>query len=142
MPARYEFYGAGDEGGSATLLARVTALQGTGQVVRDHEGRCLLPGDVAAITVKIFDIGVNRSAPTGVEVASYSLAPNEVLSDTLSTSCWPANDPWGWNFRAAINQSYFNVGGHWYRVEVRFELTGGEVTWLIAKMRARAIMSV
>lgn len=121
------------EDGSATVLARITARDGTGAT--QASGRKLIKqADVSAIAVKVFDVS-NDNAVT----LTATPAASAVIFDTLQTD-WDA-DSTGYNFKYNIATTAFPTGGNTYKFEVSITTTGGTVAWADATGPAVAVLS-
>jgi len=114
-----------NEDGSATLLARIMARNGSGAVVTG-EGKWTTQADFASITCKVFD---RTTADTEVTPAP-TIVISSVIIDTPVTdgAIWTADDT-GYNFAYDIAGTYFPTGGHIYRVEFFATMTGGTTTF-------------
>lgn len=134
------WFGKVNEDGSFSVLARVTALEGTGTEVQAEEGPSLKQVDVSAITCKVYDLGTNRDAQTGTPVAPDPvLTPAANLFDTLRTSGWPTKrDKAGYNFRHDVAATYCTSPENWYLLEYKFTVTGGGVIWLEVRVETRS----
>jgi hypothetical protein len=105
------------------------------------EGACLQQADVSALSVKVFDLGINKNNPAGVEVTpAPTIAVATNIFDTLRTIGWPTSeDSDGYNFRLDIPAAYTakpgtGNSGNWYAVEIKITLTGGTVAWLAGEI--------
>ncbi len=131
------FYGRVNEDGSATVLARLVSLDGTGTAVRDAEGPCVLRADVSSIACHVYDLGTSKDAATGTEVTPAPTLSAANVSDSLLSPGWDTYaDPAGYNFRHDLAPAYFPTGGHWYLVEYKFTLTSGAVLWGRCRVKA------
>lgn len=135
------FYGTVNEDGSFSVLARAVSLEGTGETVRDEEGPCLIPDDVASITCKVYDIGSTRNATTGVEITpAPTLTPASNLYDELQKAGWDVGmDPHGYNFRHDVSPTYCPSPNNWYYLEYKITLTGGGVVWLKGRVKTAGV---
>lgn len=136
------FYGQVNEDGSASVLARLVGLDGTGTTVRDVEGPCLLQANVSSITCHVYDLGTSKDAATGTEVTpAPTMTVSTSIYDTLQSAGWDTYaDPAGYNFRHDLAGTYFPTGGHWYLVEYKFTLASGAV--LFGRVRVKAVDEV
>lgn len=119
------------EDGGCTLLARVTARDGTGAWTGVRgEGNWVKQADLAAqgtgITCSVFD----RSAATpDTATATPTVTITSAIQDTPVTNgyLWDVDDV-GWNFLFDLAGTNFPTGGKLYRIEVTFTTTGS-VSW-------------
>lgn len=127
------------EGSSCTLLARITALDGSGLATGvPGEGNWVKQADLAAIGCKVFD----RSGPTpDVAFLEPAVALSAIL-DVPSTdnAVWTA-DSTGFNFQHTVPPTGFPDGGHVYRVEYRFAFQGGAVAFAVFEGTAANVHS-
>ena len=118
-----DFYVRWAEDGSATVLARVTARDGTGSYTGVRgEGNWLKQADVSTITCKVFDLdGTDPTTPTREPAVTVSSA----ILDTPVTDGedWDEDDT-GYNFQHDLLSTDFPTGERRYRVEYKFTLTG------------------
>ena len=138
------WFGNVTEDSSFSILARVCALQGTGEQVFPREGNCLKQADVSSITCKVFALGTSKTNPAGTPVSpDPTLTPAANILDALETNGWDTeSDPAGYNFRYDINgTSYVPAPGEFYRFEVKFTLTGGGVFPLIVVVKTLPIQT-
>jgi hypothetical protein len=136
------WYGDVNEDGSFNILARVTAIEGSGTAVKPEEGNPLQQADVSTITCKVFTIA-SRDATTGTEVTpAPTLTPAANLYDALQTLGWPTGrDPHGYNFRLDLGPAYSASPAQWVLVEVKFTLSGGGVVWLKVRVKTKAVVT-
>ena len=131
------WYAKVDEGGTFSILARVTALQGTGVQVLPEEGSCLKQVDLASIVCKVFDLGSNPDATAGILITpspTVSAAAN--VFDSLQINGWlTREDSSGYNFRHDVSATYVQLPDEWYLIEYKFTLTGGSIVWLKVKVK-------
>ena len=114
------------EDSTPEILGRVTARNATGAATGvSGEGKFLKIADVAGITAKFYNLTTD---PTGESPTSLTLTVADVIIDTPDESgeVWTKDDV-GYNFRHTPSASLFATGGDIYRMEYRFELTGGAV---------------
>lgn len=141
MDGAATWYGRVNEDGSFSLLARVCALEGSGEEVVPGEGPVIQQGDLTDITCKIFSLGTNRDNLTGTEITP---APGVVIAnniyDVLQTAGWPVvQDSFGYNFRMDIAPTYVPNPEEWYLIEAEFILAGGGVVWFRTKVKTVAL---
>lgn len=120
------------EDGSATLLARVTARDGTGAATGvPGEGNWIKQADLSTITCKVFDRTPGYATPD-TAIATPTVTISSAIQDTPVTSdaIWTV-DLVGYNFLFDVAGTNFPTGGHTYRVELYFTTTGSK-TWTIA----------
>lgn len=121
------------EDGTATLLARVTARDGTGAT--QASGRKLLKqADLSAIAIKVFNV-----ADPSTAVLDTALTIANVIFDTLQTD-WDA-DSTGYNFKTTLASTVLATGGALYRAEVKFTTTGGTIAWAVWQGQAEPVFS-
>lgn len=117
------------EDGSATLMARVCASDGTGAATGvPGEGNWVKQADLSSITCKVF----NRSSSTpDTATTAPTITISSVIQDTPVTSrvLWDV-DYTGYNFVYAVDPATFATGGDEYLVEMVFTSTGG-AKWTI-----------
>lgn len=132
-----------NEDGIYSVLARVTALQGTGTQVRPEEGNCLKQADILSISCKVFSLGANKDNLAGTELLpAPSLSPADNIYDTLQTTGWRTGvDVYGYNFRHDVAASYTPSQAEWYRLEYKFTLTGGGAVWLRVLVKSVGLQS-
>lgn len=116
-----------NEDGSATVLGRITARDGSGSATGvDGEGNWLEQADIDTITYKVFDR--DSDTPDTPVVAETSLTVADVMLDTpVTTAVIWTKDTTGYNFIHDIAASVFTTGGHQYEVEYKVTTTGGTV---------------
>ncbi len=132
------FYGQVNEDGSASVLARVVSLDGTGDTIHDSEGPCLLRADVSSITCRVYDLGTNRGASSGTEITpAPTVSASTSVFDTLRSAGWDTyGDPAGYNFRHDLAPAYFPTGGHWYLIEYVVTTINGAVLYGRCRVKA------
>jgi hypothetical protein len=124
VPTFHEIVGKFSEDGSATLLGRVTARDGTGTQMAS--GRNLLKqADLSSISISIFDL--SSDTPTTAVSGPTVLTISSVIFDTLQTT-WDV-DSIGFNFKTDIASTVFSTGDHVYRAIVKWTTTGSTVAW-------------
>lgn len=132
------------EDGHCSMLARVTAIEGSGTQVTGDLGKPVLQADVSTITCKVFDLGTDPNATSGTEVGSApSVVVASTIFDTLQTTGWDVNlDSSGYNFRHAIaGATYFTDGGDYFAIEYKFTLTSATVFWVVYRVQAVAVLT-
>lgn len=119
--------------GSATVWARVTARDATGQATPFlGEGNYIKQADLSAITAKVFDRSdpLTPDTPTSTPTVTISTS----ILDTPDTTGLIAVDDAGnavpYNFRFDMPATSFPTGSHKYLVEFYFVTTGG-TKWAI-----------
>lgn len=111
------------EDGTATLLGRITARNGTGAATGvAGEGNWIKQADVSTITCKSIDVTNDPTAATTQTITSSAIIDTPVTS----TALWTV-DSTGYNFLWDAPSSIFATGGHKYRIEVSVTTTGSEV---------------
>jgi hypothetical protein len=125
-----------NEDGTATLLGRVTARDGTGTSVTG-EGKCLKQADLSSITAKVFDLH------DGTTTYTATLTISSVVFDSLQVDAiWNlAADSNGYNFLADLPTTAFPTGGRTYRAEAKFTTTGGTVGWGRWNLQAESVLT-
>lgn len=127
MPTYHTIYGKFSEDGSAVLLGRVTARDGTGMQM--SSGRKLLKqadfGGVGGISMSVFDL--SSDTPLTAISGPTALAVSSVVFDTLQTD-WDV-DGVGYNFMTTVASTVFVTSEHIYRAETKFTTSGGTVAW-------------
>jgi hypothetical protein len=150
MDGATTWYGNVNERGSYSVLARITALDGSGTQVEPSEGNCITQDDVYTLTCKIFDLGTDKDNTTGTEITpAPTLTPTDNIYDTLQTNGWPVGEDYaGYNFRHDVKPLYVPDADHWYLLEYKFTLTGigtgttdDVVIWLRVKVKSKDIQS-
>lgn len=121
------------EDGSATVLARITARDGTGAYTGVRgEGNWVKQADLSAVTYKVFDTSDTWPTPT-TATSSGTVTISTSIIDTPVTDghIWDVDDDTvGYNFLLDLPGSCFPTGDHRYLVEVYFTSTGGS-TWAV-----------
>lgn len=113
-----------NEDGDATLLARVTARNGSGAATGvNGEGNYLQIADVSTITCDVYD----RSSSTPDTAIN---SPTVTVASAILNTVVTANTIWtdtaaGYNFIFDLDSTNFPTGGHNYLVECYFTLAGG-----------------
>ncbi len=143
MKGASTWYGKVNEAGDYTVLARITALDGTGTQVLPEEGYCLTQADIDTISCKVFDLGTNKNDPTGVEVTpAPSITAVDNILDTLATNGWPVSeDQAGYNFKHTLGPEYAPEAEHWYLIEYKITLTTTTIIWGRVKVKTVLIQS-
>jgi len=131
------WYGAVNEDGTYSLLARITSLDATGEEYLPGEGPVILQADISSVTCKVYDLGTDRSALGGTEVTpTPTVSVSTSVFDTLRRTGWPLppeGDTIGYNFRFDLGPTYVPTQGNWYAIEFKFTMVGGGVFY--AKFR-------
>ena len=143
MPQAKTWFGGVNEDGSYSILARVCALEGSGDELVVGEGNVLEQADVSAITAKVFSLGTNKNSTSGTAISpdpTLTVAGN--IYDTLQTVGWPVtDDKHGYNFQLDLGVAYAPAGREWYLIEVKFTLTSGTVIQLPVKVNTQLIQT-
>lgn len=123
------------EDGTATVLGRVTARDGSGAATGvNGEGNWIQQADLSSITLSVFD---ESSADPDTATATATLTVSSVIQDTpVSTNVIWTRDTTGYNFIYDVTSTYFATGGHVYRLEFKFTTTGSAVLWGVYRGRA------
>lgn len=111
---------------TATVLARVTAIGGSGgSTGKAGEGAWLTQADISSIECKVFDLD-SSDPDTATETETLTVA--DVILDTpeTSTASWD-QDTIGYNFIHNLSHTYFPTGDRRYEVEYVFTLADGSV---------------
>lgn len=120
------FHVSWNEDSHATVLGRISALDGTGAATgKKGEGNFLKQADISSITGKMFDLdGGTPDTPT----SEFTLDKTVVVLNTPITSdaVW-TKDSYGCNFKTTLANTLFPVGGRKYLVEFEVTLSGGTV---------------
>jgi hypothetical protein len=123
--------------GSATLLGRVTARNGTGAATGvAGEGNYIKQADVSAIAANAFDMS---AAPD--TASALAIAVSAILDTPITTSVLWTADKTGYNFLFDIPPGTFANGNHTYRIEIKITLTGGAVLWGVFEGPALKVQS-
>lgn len=134
------WYGRVPEGGPFSILARVTAINGSGDLVLSKEGYCITQADVSSITCKVYSLGTNKTAE-GTEITP---APTVVVADsifdTLQLVGWGA-DSYGYNFRHDVAADYVPNAHEWYVFEYDINLDTGGVILLQVQVETGRLRS-
>lgn len=114
------------EDGTATVLGRLTARNGSGSATGiDGEGNWLQQADISTITCKIFDLD---SDTPGTATETPTVTISSVILDTpITTNVIWTKDTTGYNFIHDLSATYFPTGERRYRAEYEVTLTGGAV---------------
>lgn len=117
------------EDGSATVLGRLTARNGSGSATGvKGEGNWVQQADVSTITYSVFDL--DSSDPDNALVDGSSVTVGDaVLDSPVTTTVLWTRDTTGYNFVHDLPSTTFPTGGHRYLVEYKVTLSGGEVLW-------------
>jgi hypothetical protein len=112
------------EDGDATVLARLTARNGTGAATgEDGEGNWLEQADVDTITCKVFDMDDDPDTA----IATPTVTVSSAIQDTpVTTNVIWTKDTVGYNFIHDLAASNFPTGGRRYRVEYTVTLVAGK----------------
>lgn|SRR3990167_4032548 len=119
------FYVEWNEDGSATVLGRLTARNGTGTATGvDGEGNFIEQADVSTITCKVFDLDGDPDTATSTPTVTISDA---ILDTPVTTNVIWTKDAYGYNFIHDLDSTLFPTGDHRYEVEYKITLTGGAI---------------
>ena len=123
-----DFTGIVREDGSATILGRLVARDGTGAATGvNGEGNFLKVADISTITCAIFDL--DSSTPeTSISAPDVTVA-TDVLDTPVTTNVLWTKDTTGYNFLHDLASTSFPIGGRNYVVEYKITTTGGTVGW-------------
>lgn len=115
-----------NEDSHATVLARITARDGTGAATSiDGEGNFLKQADISSITCKVFDLD-GDTPDTAIFTPTVTIS-SAVLDTPVTTNVIWTKDVTGYNFQHDLANTNFPIGGRRYRVEYAVTLTGGTV---------------
>ncbi len=121
-----EFHVEWKEDGDATVLARLTARNGSGAATGiDGEGNFLQIADISTITCKIFDLD-SATPDTAISTPTVTVSTNVLDTVITAQTIW-TRDTTGYNFLHDLAGSEFPTGERRYRVEYTVTLTGGAV---------------
>lgn len=109
--------------GSADILMRLTARDGTGTAVTG-EGNCLKRADISSIIRTVYDLS-STTPSTALSTTTLTIA--SVVYDAIQTGGVWTVDPTGYNGLDFLPASTFPINGHNYLVQYRIETTGGAV---------------
>lgn len=124
-----------NEDGSATVLGRVTARDGSGTATGVRgEGNWLQQADLSSITCSVFDLS-SETPDTAIATPTITISSVIVDSPVSTTVLW-TEDTTGYNFIVDLAASNFPTGNNVYRVEFKFTTTGSAVFWGIYEGRA------
>ena len=132
------WYGEGWEDAQLPVLARFSALAGSGSEMVQGEGPCIVVADVSAITCKVYDLGTDRDAATGTEVTP---APTLTSANVfvLRAAGW-TKDLHGYNFRHDLAAAYLADPDEWRLLEYRITLTDGTILPLSVRVKTASIV--
>ena len=115
-----------NEDGSATVLGRITARDGSGAATGvNGEGNWLQQADITSITAKIFDL--DSATPDTATATPTVTISTDVLDTPVTTNVIWTVDSTGYNFVHDLASTSFPSGNRQYRVEYEVTLTGGTV---------------
>ena len=119
FPARWS------EDGTATCLARVCAINGSGAATGvNGEGRWITQSDLSAITCNLFDVTAGSAA------VSATVTSAAILNTPVTSQANWASDTTGYNFLHTLPITAFPAADRTYRVEYKLTLNGGEVFFI------------
>lgn len=128
------------EDGSATVLGRLTARDGTGAWTGvNGEGNWLKQADLSTITCAVYDL--DTATPTTATV-SPTVTISTSVQDTpvIDGKIWDLDDV-GYNFIHDLASTVFATGGHRYKVEYKFTTTGSTVGWAVFEGKAEGVFT-
>jgi hypothetical protein len=134
------FYVVWNEDENPTVLARITAKDGTGTLAKRGEGNWLKRADITSIVRNVFDL--SSATPDTVVLGPTTLSLTTVVLDTPDNSgdIWTV-DMVGYNFIDTVPLTPFATGGNRYSVEYIVTLTGGTVFHALYSGPTKAIRS-
>lgn len=113
-----------NEDGSATVLGRLTARNGTGSATGvSGEGNWVKIADVSTIVCKVFDLD-SATPDTPILTPAVTVASAVIDTPVTSDVIW-TKDAVGYNFLHDLPPTAFPIGGRAYSVEYEVTLTGG-----------------
>lgn len=128
------------EDGTATVLARLTARNGSGSATGvPGEGKWVQQADLSTITYRAFD---ESDDDTEITSGATSVTISSAVIDTpvTSTQIW-TRDTVGYNFLHDLPPATFPTGGHVVRVEYKFTFADGTVGWAVFRGEAHSVTS-
>ena len=126
------------EDGDATVLARITARDGTGAATGvDGEGNFLKQADITSISCAIFDLD-GDDINTAISTPTVTVATH-VLDTPVTTAVLWTKDTTGYNFLHDLKGTEFPTGGSRYSVEYKVTLSGGAIFHGVYEGQARPI---
>jgi len=136
-----EFKVAWNEDGSATVLGRITARNGSGTATGvAGEGKWLQQADVSTITAAIFDLDGATPDTAATPAPTVTVATDVLDTPVTDDEIWTA-DTVGYNFLHDLANTEFPEADRRYRVEYTVTLTGGGVFHGAYQGTARPIRS-
>lgn len=136
------YRGVVNEDGIYAVMARITALDGSGDEVVKGEGKLLEEADVSSITCKVYDLGdSDENTPGSVISPDPTVTVANAIYDELQTVGW-SQDEFGYNFRHSLGVVYAPTGGNFYLIEYKITLTeaaGNGPIWLKVIVEADAV---
>lgn len=115
-----------NEDGSATVLGRITAAEGTGTATGvAGEGNWLKIVDVSTITCKVFDLD-SATPDTPIATPTVTVASAVINTPVTSNALWTKDDV-GYNFLHSLGAANFPTGGRRYQVEYTVTTAAGSV---------------
>ncbi len=138
--ATKDIHVAWNEDGSATVLGRLTARNGTGAATGiDGEGKFVKQSDLNAIDYNVYVADVDGTF-TLVPGQTGALTISTVILDTpdASNEIW-VQDSVGYNFIHDLPATSFPDPDVEYLAEYKFTFTGGEVAWVRYRGYARGV---
>ena len=129
------------EDGSATVIGRVTARNGSGAATGiSGEGKFVQQADLSTITAKVFEKDAD-----GVFV-EITPAPTVTVATAILDTVDTTNEIWtvdtiGHNFIHDLGAVYFPNGGKIVKAEYKFTYVGGDVGWGVWEGPVRGVSS-
>ena len=122
---------AWQEDGTATVLGRITARDGTGTATGvNGEGNWLKQADISTITCAVFDLS-SSTPTTAIATPTVTIATHVLDTPVTTNVLWTqeTGTVTGYNFLHDLPASAFPTGEHIYRAEYKITTTGGAVLW-------------
>lgn len=115
-----------NEDGSATVLGRITARDGTGTATGvNGEGNWLKVADISTITCVVFDL--DSTTPNVATATPTVTVATDVLDTPVTTNVIWTEDTTGYNFLHDLAATLFPTGCRRIQIEYEVTLTGGTV---------------
>lgn len=131
------------EDGTATVVARLTARDGSGSATgAKGEGKWVLQANLSTITYRVFDV-TDPASIVEITAGAQTVTIASAVIDTPVTDgvLWTL-DAIGYNFLHDLPASCFPTGGHTYQVEYKFTFSStGYVGWGVFRGEAKAVLS-
>ncbi len=130
-----DFSGIVREDGSATILGRLVARDGTGAATGVRgEGDFIKQADLSTITCSVFDLD-GGSPEVAISTPTVTIADDVLDVPVTSNAIW-TKDGTGYNFLHDLPVATFPTGDNKYRVEYKVTATGGAVSWGVWEVTA------